>query len=280
MILITGGAGFIGSALIREIIDHYDDDVINIDKLTYAGNLQNLKEIETNRRYSFEKIDICNHDSLKYIFEKYRPTLIINLAAESHVDRSIDDPGIFIQTNIIGTYQLLEISRQYYKELDSDDKKTFKFLHISTDEVFGDLDTPNDFFTETSPYKPSSPYSSSKASSDHLVRAWNRTYDLPTLVTNCSNNYGPYQFPEKLIPTIILNALEGNPIPVYGEGKQIRDWLYVEDHARALYLIAKEGLTGDTYNIGGNNEMENIQIVKMICTLLDELVPNTLQIES
>jgi dTDP-glucose 4,6-dehydratase len=273
-ILVTGGAGFIGSAVIRNIINNTKDSVINVDKLTYAGNLESLSEIEASERYSFEQVDICNRTELDRVFKKYQPDAVMHLAAESHVDRSIDGPAEFIETNIVGTYQLLEATRQYWNQLDEAQKAAFRFHHISTDEVYGDLEGPEDLFTETTSYAPSSPYSASKASSDHLVRAWQRTYGLPTLITNCSNNYGPYHFPEKLIPLIILNALEGKPLPVYGNGMQIRDWLYVEDHARALYKVVTEGIVGETYNIGGHNEKANIDVVKTICTLLEELVPN------
>jgi len=272
-ILVTGGAGFIGSAVIRHIIENTNDSVINLDKLTYAGNLESLQSIVDNKRYVFELVDICDRIALDKAFYKYQPDVVMHLAAESHVDRSIDGPSEFIQTNIIGTYNLLEASRQYWLALGKDKKENFKFHHISTDEVYGDLDGPNDLFTEETSYAPSSPYSASKASSDHLVRAWLRTYGLPTVITNCSNNYGPYHFPEKLIPLIILNALEGKPLPVYGNGQQIRDWLYVEDHARALYLVVTEGEIGETYNIGGHNEKANIDVVKIICELLEELVP-------
>lgn len=273
-ILITGGAGFIGSAVIRNIINNTNDIVINIDKLTYAGNLESLSEIEASERYLFELVDICDRTELERIFKQYQPDAVMHLAAESHVDRSIDGPAEFIETNIIGTYQLLEAARQYWNKLDDVRKVAFRFHHISTDEVYGDLENPEDLFTETTSYAPSSPYSASKASSDHLVRAWQRTYGLPTLITNCSNNYGPYHFPEKLIPLVILNAIEGKPLPIYGNGMQIRDWLHVEDHARALYKVVSEGLVGETYNIGGHNEKSNIEVVKVICSLLEELVPN------
>ena len=272
-ILVTGGAGFIGSAVIRHIIHNTDDEVLNIDKLTYAGNLESLKDIDRNPRYNFKQIDICNTDSLKQAFDSFQPDLVMHLAAESHVDRSIDGPAEFITTNIVGTYTLLEAARQYWQALDQSKKATFKFHHISTDEVYGDLEGTTDLFTETTPYAPSSPYSASKASSDHLVRAWHRTYGFPILVTNCSNNYGPYHFPEKLIPLVILNALDGKPLPIYGKGNQIRDWLYVEDHARALYKVVIEGKVGETYNIGGHNEKQNIEVVKTICRILDELKP-------
>jgi len=274
-ILVTGGAGFIGSALIRHIINSTKDHVINVDKLTYAGNLESLFPVSDSDRYSFEQVDICNRGELDRIFAQYQPDLVMHLAAESHVDRSIDGPAAFIETNVIGTYILLEAARHYWKSLSQDRKTTFRFHHISTDEVYGDLEGPEDLFTETTPYDPSSPYSASKASSDHLVRAWSRTYGMPTVISNCSNNYGPYHFPEKLIPLMILNALEGKPLPVYGNGQQIRDWLYVEDHARALYLVATKGKIGETYNIGGHNEKTNIDVVKTICSLLEELAPPT-----
>lgn len=272
-ILVTGGAGFIGSAVIRHILKNTQDSVVNLDKLTYAGNLESLAEVADSERYEFEKVDICNTTELDRVFSEYKPDAIMHLAAESHVDRSIDGPSEFIQTNIIGTYNLLEASLQYWLKLSSAKKQNFKFHHISTDEVYGDLEEPIDLFTEETAYAPSSPYSASKASSDHLVRAWLRTYGLPAVVTNCSNNYGPYHFPEKLIPLTILNAIEGKQLPVYGNGQQIRDWLFVEDHARALYLIVTEGEVGETYNIGGHNEKANIDVVKTICTILEELVP-------
>ena len=271
--LVTGGAGFIGSAVIRHIINNTEDDVINVDKLTYAGNLESLSSVSESDHYSFEQVDICNGGELDRVFTLYQPDVVMHLAAESHVDRSIDGPASFIETNIIGTYNLLEASRQYWKSLNRERKSTFRFHHISTDEVFGDLEEPKDLFTESTPYAPNSPYSASKASSDHLVRAWLRTYGLPTVITNCSNNYGPYQFPEKLIPLMIINALEGKPLPVYGDGQQIRDWLYVEDHARALYLVATKGAIGETYNIGGHNEKANIEVVRTICDLLGKLSP-------
>lgn len=293
-ILVTGGAGFIGSAVIRHIIENTQDSVINLDKLTYAGNLESLKDVSNSPRYAFEQVDICNGEELKRVFAQHQPDAVMHLAAESHVDRSIDGPAEFMQTNIIGTYNLLEAARAYWNELDTEGKQTFRFHHISTDEVYGDLPHPSDFdndnvgrgsarqegqqnlplFTEQTPYAPSSPYSASKASSDHLVRAWLRTYGFPTIITNCSNNYGPYHFPEKLIPLVILNALEGKNLPVYGKGDQIRDWLYVEDHARALYKVVTEGVIGETYNIGGHNEKQNIEVVHTICDLLEELVPN------
>jgi len=272
-ILITGGAGFIGSALVRHIIGHTLDAVVNVDKLTYAGNLESLADAARSERYAFEQVDICDRAALDRVFQQHRPQAVMHLAAESHVDRSIDGPAAFIETNIVGTYTLLEAARQYWAGLNEEDKAAFRFHHISTDEVYGDLEGPDDLFTETTPYAPSSPYSASKASSDHLVRAWRRTYGLPTLLTNCSNNYGPYHFPEKLIPLMILNALEGKPLPVYGQGRQVRDWLYVEDHARALHKVVTEGKVGETYNVGGHNEKRNIDVVHTICDLLEELAP-------
>lgn len=272
-ILVTGGAGFIGSAVIRYITNNTSAKVLNVDKLTYAGNLESLSSIEGNIHYQFQHADICDAEKMEQIFSDFQPTLVMHLAAESHVDRSIDGPSAFMQTNIIGTYTLLEAARQYWNSLNSDSKHEFRFHHISTDEVYGDLEDPEDLFTENTPYAPSSPYSASKASSDHLVRAWNRTYGLPVVLTNCSNNYGPYHFPEKLIPLIILNALEGKPLPVYGKGDQVRDWLYVEDHAKALFTVATTGLVGETYNIGGHNEKQNIEVIRKICELLEELRP-------
>lgn len=272
-ILVTGGAGFIGSAVVRHIIRDTDDGVVNVDKLTYAGNLESVAEVSGDPRYSFECADICDKAEIERIFRAHRPDAVMHLAAESHVDRSIDGPAAFIDTNIIGTYTLLEVARAYWQSLEATTKERFRFHHISTDEVYGDLIDPTELFTEESPYAPSSPYSASKASADHLVRAWYRTYSLPILVTNCSNNYGPYHFPEKLIPLIILNGLEGKQLPVYGEGNQVRDWLYVEDHARALYQVIKNGETGETYNIGGHNEKQNIEVVHTICDLLEEMVP-------
>ena len=271
-ILITGGAGFIGSNLVRFIIKNSEHTVINIDKLTYAGNLISLKDIEDNSKYTFEKADICDFDRIKNIFEEYNPDAIMHLAAESHVDRSIDGPSDFINTNIVGTYNMLQISYNYYKKLDSEKKKKFRFLHISTDEVFGSLGKEG-FFTEVTPYSPRSPYSASKASSDHLVRAWYHTFGLPTLITNCSNNYGPYQFPEKLIPVVILNAINGKRIPVYGKGDNVRDWLYVEDHVRAMLKVLESGKIGETYNIGGNCEKTNLEIIYTICNILDKISP-------
>lgn len=272
-ILITGGAGFIGSAVVRHIINDTDTKLVNVDKLTYAGNLSSLDSVSSAPRYVFEQVDICDSPELKRIFQQHQPDAVMHLAAESHVDRSIDGPAAFIETNIVGTYTLLEAARSYWKDLSTDRKAAFRFHHISTDEVYGDLHGTDDLFTETTPYAPSSPYSASKASSDHLVRAWQRTYGLPVIVTNCSNNYGPYHFPEKLIPLVILNALAGKPLPVYGKGNQIRDWLYVEDHARALYKVVTEGKVGETYNIGGHNEKQNIEVVHAICELMDELAP-------
>ena len=272
-ILLTGGAGFIGSAVVRHIIKNTDDEVLNLDKLTYAGNLESLKEIDQHPNYAFKQIDICDTDRITAAIDAFQPHAIMHLAAESHVDRSIDGPAAFIQTNIVGTYTLLEAARKYWMGLDAEAQQNFRFHHISTDEVYGDLEGTTDLFTETTSYAPSSPYSASKASSDHLVRAWHRTYGLPVIVTNCSNNYGPYHFPEKLIPLVILNALDAKPLPVYGNGQQIRDWLFVEDHARALYKVVTEGVVGETYNIGGHNEKQNIEVVKTICKILDELKP-------
>lgn len=278
-ILVTGGAGFIGSAVIRHLIDDTTYSVINLDKLTYAGNLESLEGVNDSSRYVFEQVDVCNSSELGRVFNQHQPDIVMHLAAESHVDRSIDGPGEFIQTNIVGTYTLLEQARDYWNGLEGEKKSRFRFHHISTDEVYGDLPHPEEqagelpLFTEKTAYAPSSPYSASKAGSDHLVRAWQRTYGFPALVTNCSNNYGPYHFPEKLIPLVILNALEGKSLPVYGKGNQIRDWLYVEDHARALVLVAIQGKVGETYNIGGHNEKQNIEVVDMICSILDEIKP-------
>jgi dTDP-glucose 4,6-dehydratase len=275
-ILVTGGAGFIGSALIRYIIKNTRHKAVNIDKLTYSGNLQSLVSIKKNSNYVFEQVDICNENELLGVFKRNQPDIVMHLAAESHVDRSIDGPDDFIQTNIVGTFILLEQSKIYWQSLDGDKKENFRFLHVSTDEVYGDLGGSTDFFSEDTAYDPSSPYSASKASSDHLVRAWYRTYGLPVLITNCSNNYGPCQFPEKLIPHIILNALEGKSLPIYGDGKQIRDWLYVDDHVTALMNVALNAKVGETYNIGGNNEIKNIEVVSKVCDILDELVPSKL----
>lgn len=272
-ILVTGGAGFIGSAVVRYIINNTLSNVVNIDKLTYAGNLNSLTSVAASPRYAFEQVDICNRAELERVFVQHQPDVVMHLAAESHVDRSIDGPAAFIETNIVGTYTLLEVARHYWAALNVERKAAFRFHHISTDEVFGDLDGTDELFTETTAYAPSSPYSASKASSDHLVRAWHRTYGLPVIVTNCSNNYGPFHFPEKLIPLIILNALAGKPLPVYGKGNQIRDWLYVDDHARALYIVVTKGKVGETYNIGGHNEKQNIDVVRTLCALLEQLAP-------
>ena len=271
-ILITGGAGFIGSAVIRQYINDTTHDVINLDDITYAGNLQSLSSIADSNRYTFVQVNICDSVQLKETFDRYQPDAVMHLAAETHVDRSIDDPSIFIKSNIVGTFNLLEVSRNYWNNLIPDKKDKFVFHHVSTDEVYGDLDDSG-LFNEETRYDPSSPYSASKACSDHLVRAWYRTYGLPMIITNCSNNYGAYQYPEKLIPLIILNALEGMPLPVYGSGKQVRDWLYVEDHAKALRLSLENGKIGQTYNIGGHNEKTNIEVVNIICDLLDKLIP-------
>lgn len=288
-ILVTGGAGFIGSAVVRYLINDTGHSVVNLDKLTYAGNLESLFSVSNSPRYAFEQVDICDAAEVKRVFAEHQPDLVMHLAAESHVDRSIDGPGEFIQTNLVGTYVLLEAARAYWQGLDDERRKAgFRFHHISTDEVYGDLPHPNDpvspaqgkgvnlpLFTESTAFAPSSPYSASKAGSDHLVRAWHRTYGLPVVITNCSNNYGPFHFPEKLVPLVILNGLEGKPLPIYGKGDQIRDWLYVEDHARALVLVATRGKVGETWNIGGHNEKQNIEVVETICAILDELVPST-----
>ena len=273
-IIVTGGAGFIGSAVIRQYINDTEHEVINLDALTYAGNLESLTEVSANPRYSFEQVDIRDRDEVQHVFDQYHPDAIMHLAAESHVDRSIDGPADFILTNIVGTYNLLDVAKQYWDSLEGDKKSQFRFHHVSTDEVYGDLEATG-YFTEETAYDPSSPYSASKASSDHLVRAWHRTYGFPVVVTNCSNNYGAYQFPEKLIPLVTLNALEGKPLPIYGKGDQIRDWLHVDDHARALRLVLEKGRTGETYNIGGHNEKTNLDVVKTICKLLDKLVPDS-----
>lgn len=273
-ILVTGGAGFIGSAVIRHILRNTDDEVVNLDKLTYAGNLASLAEVLPNPRYSFHQVDICDAEAVTDVLTKEKPDAIMHLAAESHVDRSIDGPGAFIETNVVGTCTLLHETRRYWSQLEEARQKAFRFHHVSTDEVYGDLAGPTGYFTEDTPYDPSSPYSASKAASDHLVRAWQRTYGLPVMITNCSNNYGPYHFPEKLIPHMILNALQGKPLPVYGDGSQIRDWLYVTDHARALHCVIREGRAGETYNVGGHNEKQNIDVVRTICEILEELVPD------
>ncbi|WP_457788252.1 dTDP-glucose 4,6-dehydratase [Pseudomonas sp. PL-6] len=273
-ILITGGAGFIGSALIRHLLQHTEHQVLNLDKLTYAGNLESLAEVAASPRYRFVQADIADSAQVAQTLAEFQPDAIMHLAAESHVDRSIDGPAAFIQTNIVGTYALLESTRAYWLGLSEERKAAFRFHHISTDEVYGDLHGVDELFVETTPYAPSSPYSASKAASDHLVRAWQRTYGLPVLITNCSNNYGPYHFPEKLIPLMILNALAGKPLPVYGNGQQVRDWLYVEDHARALLKVVSEGRVGETYNIGGHNEQKNLDVVQAICALLEELAPS------
>lgn len=270
-ILVTGGAGFIGSALVRHLIHNTDSSVVNVDLLTYAGNPDSLNEIAGSSRYCFEQKDICDAKAMQELFEKHRPDAVMHLAAESHVDRSIDGPGAFVQTNIVGTYQLLEAARRYR---DQGAPERFRFLHVSTDEVYGDLGADDALFREDNAYQPSSPYAATKAGSDHLVRAWGRTFGLPVLVTNCSNNYGPCQFPEKLIPHMILNALQGKPLPVYGDGQQVRDWLYVGDHARALVRVLEAGTLGETYNIGGWNEARNLDVVHQICDLLDELAPD------
>ena len=272
-LIITGGAGFIGSAVIRHLLDNTAHEVINIDKLTYAANLSAHQSFLKNDRYTFEQHDICDFTAINNVFIKHQPHAVMHLAAESHVDRSILGPDEFIQTNIIGTYNLLEASRHYWDSLSPTQKDSFRFHHISTDEVFGDLPLHEEPFTEASNYNPSSPYSASKASSDHLVKAWFRTYNLPTVISHCSNNYGPFQFPEKLIPLTILHALEGKEIPIYGSGKQIRDWIYVDDHAKALSCIIEHGNAGETYNIGGNEEKQNIDVVNTICDILEELRP-------
>lgn len=272
-ILVTGGAGFIGSAVVRQLIRDNCYEVVNLDSLTYAGNRESLSEVSESSLYTFEQIDICDSEAVGIIFDKHQPDKVMHLAAESHVDRSIEGPTDFIQTNIVGTFHLLDRAKHYFDGLSCVKKRQFMFHHVSTDEVYGDLADTGDFFTEETPYAPSSPYSASKASSDHLVRAWGRTYGLPIVITNCSNNYGPYHFPEKLIPHVILNALSGKPLPIYGNGLQIRDWLFVDDHAKALLRVITKGAVGETYNIGGHNEKTNIEVVEMICDLLEELVP-------
>ena len=273
-ILVTGGAGFIGSALVRHLIQSTSHQVLNFDKLTYAGNLASLKGVASSGRYAFVQANICDREVLDLTLSQFQPDAVMHLAAESHVDRSIDGPKAFVETNVIGTYTLLEACRAYWSGLESPQRDAFRFHHISTDEVFGDLDGTDSLFTEDTPYAPSSPYSASKASSDHFVRAWGRTYGLPILITNCSNNYGPYQFPEKLIPLVTIKALKGEALPVYGDGQQVRDWLFVEDHARALLIVLEKGAVGETYNIGGHNECTNLEVVNTICLLLDELTPS------
>ncbi len=273
-IIITGGAGFIGSALIRQLLAETDFHVLNIDKLTYAGNLESLPNANENSRYQFLQADICDADAMNNAFDEFKPTAVMHLAAESHVDRSIDGPGEFIHTNVVGTYTLLEATRRYWMTLGESEKTTFRFHHISTDEVYGTLGETG-FFTEETAYQPNSPYSASKAGSDHLVRAWLHTYGMPTLITNCSNNYGPYQFPEKLIPLMINNALEGKALPIYGKGDNIRDWLFVDDHARALRVVLETGTVGEVYNIGGFNEHTNLDVVHTLCEILDELLPES-----
>ena len=272
-VLVTGGAGFIGSTTIRYILRNTSDRVVNVDKLTYAGNLESLADVSSSPCYSFERADICHRRDVERIFRTYQPDAVLNLAAESHVDRSIDGAAPFVETNICGTYTMLDVAREYWRALAEPRRSTFRFHHVSTDEVFGDLAKSGGSFTELTPYSPSSPYAASKASSDHLVRAWYRTYGLPTIITNCSNNYGPYQFPEKLIPLMILSALEGKQLPVYGDGRQVRDWLFVEDHARALHLVLSRGAPGETYNVGGRSERRNIEVVHALCDLLEELAP-------
>lgn len=272
MVLVTGGAGFIGSALVRHLIEETDYAVVNVDKLTYAGNVANVERVASDPRYHFEQVDITDAPAVSGLFDRYRPEAVMHLAAESHVDRSIDGPAAFIQTNVVGTYTLLEAARAYWMDLAGEEKERFRFLHVSTDEVFGSLGNEG-FFTEETPYDPRSPYSASKAGSDHLVRAWQHTFGLPTMVTNCSNNYGPYQYPEKLIPVAILKALAGEPIPVYGSGQNVRDWLYVEDHVRALWRVVQQGSPGETYNVGGHNEKTNLEVVQTICSILDDLRP-------
>lgn len=273
-VLVTGGAGFIGSAVVRHLISSTDASVVNVDKLTYAGNLESIASVSASSRYTFEHVDICDRKALQRVFQQHTPNAVMHLAAESHVDRSIDAPDDFLQTNLIGTGQLLQTAFHYWRSLDAERSAGFRFLHVSTDEVYGDLEDSAGYFTEETPYAPSSPYSATKAGSDHLARAWGRTYKLPVIVTNCSNNYGPYHFPEKLIPHMILNALAGKTLPVYGDGSQIRDWLFVEDHVRALWTVVTKGVAGETYNIGGHNEQRNLHVVKTICALLHEELPH------
>jgi len=276
-ILLTGGAGFIGSAVVRQLIRETEHEVINVDKLTYAGNLESLAEAGDSPRHHFERVDICDAEAVRRVFEQHKPDAVMHLAAESHVDRSIDGPGEFIRTNITGTFTLLNAARAYWSGLGGEAKDRFRFHHVSTDEVYGSLGATG-YFTEETPYDPRSPYSASKAASDHLARAWHHTYGMPTIVTNCSNNYGPYHFPEKLIPLVILNAKAGKPLPVYGKGDNIRDWLFVDDHARALRLVLEKGKPGETYNIGGHNERTNLEVVRGICRLLDEMLPDSPQV--
>jgi len=273
-LIVTGGAGFIGSALIRYLMANTNYQVVNIDKLTYAGNLQSLPNLDNNPNYQFEQVDICDKEKIDEIFQRFQPDAIMHLAAESHVDRSIDGPLEFVNTNVMGTAVLLDVAKNYWNTLDDSAKADFRFHHISTDEVYGSLGETG-LFLETTPYDPSSPYSASKSSSDHMVRAWSRTFGLPVLITNCSNNYGPYQFPEKLIPLVLLNAQEGKVLPIYGQGNQIRDWLYVDDHVRALLTVLEKGKPGETYNIGGNNEKTNLEVVHTICDILGELLPDS-----
>ncbi len=272
-ILVTGGAGFIGSAAVRYLLEHTSARIVNVDNLTYAGNLESLADCATSSRYTFERADVCDGKRLQQIFRKHEPDAVLHLAAESHVDRSIDGPAQFVVTNVVGTGRLLHAALEYWSSLNGEKRAAFRFLHVSTDEVYGDLGASPNLFVETTPYAPSSPYAATKAASDHLVRAWGRTYNLPVLITNCSNNYGPYQFPEKLIPHMILSALQGKPLPVYGNGSQVRDWLYVEDHARALWTVLTRGRVGETYNIGGRNEQRNVEVVRRICALLQDAVP-------
>jgi dTDP-glucose 4,6-dehydratase len=273
-VLVTGGAGFIGSAVVRQFIRETEVEVVNVDKLTYAGNLASLAEAREHPRHRFERVDIADAEAIRGVFERHRPDAVMHLAAESHVDRSIDGPGAFIQTNVVGSFTLLQAARAHWETLEGGARDRFRFHHVSTDEVYGSLG-PTGFFTEETAYDPRSPYSASKAASDHLARAWHHTYGLPTVVTNCSNNYGPYHFPEKLIPLVILKAKEGQPLPIYGKGDNIRDWLYVEDHARALRLVLERGEVGATYNIGGHNERTNLEVVRAICALMDEMRPSS-----